>query len=157
MAEERPIDSMGFLRPNYVQHVENWLAEQGKPWDASMVASKVGNDIEKQQEDEGKRFNVDDALICAFAVHQVLSKPRHDDRFWVEMLPHMNAELLGLRPAITEMAENPNVGAKEFLAEFDLLIKDLNLNDEEKVVVIFNLPDCKAWSTRWRQETSAAE
>jgi hypothetical protein len=157
MAKEQPIDGMGFLRPSYVQHVESWLAEQGKTWDASLVATKVGNDIEKQQEDEGKRLKVDEVLVCAFAIHQVLSKPRHDDRFWVEMLPHMNPELLALRPSITEMAENPDVGAKSFLAEFDLLVRELSLNDKDESVVIFNLPNCQAWSTRWRHETSAAE
>ncbi|KAL7932504.1 hypothetical protein V8C35DRAFT_328481 [Trichoderma chlorosporum] len=148
--EPRPISDLGWIRGSYKAHLSNWLRSQALCWEPSMLATKLGHDIELQITRDKRTFDVANLMRAVTYLHAELvyygvSTHKDPHQVWRDVLQHANPWFTIMRPKLKEMAEEKKVviTKDDFLAEFDAFVKEQGLN--EKVVVLMNCPECERW------------
>ncbi|EHK23347.1 uncharacterized protein TRIVIDRAFT_220620 [Trichoderma virens Gv29-8] len=148
--EPRPISELGWIRGSYKTHLSKWLRSQALCWDPSMLATKLGRDIEIQITRDKRTFDVANLMRAVTYLHAELvyyGVSTHEDphQVWRDVLQYANPRFVVMWPKLKEMAEEDEfvITKDEFLAEFDAFVKENRLNG--KVVVLMNCPDCERW------------
>ncbi|KAL7783632.1 hypothetical protein V8C37DRAFT_35574 [Trichoderma ceciliae] len=149
-AEPRPISELGWIRGSYKSHLSHWLRSQSLRWDPSMLATKLGCDIELQITRDNRRFDVANLMravtyLHADLVHYGVSTHRDPHQVWRDVLQYANPWFMAMRPRFREMMEEKRivVTKDDFLREFDLFAAEEGLNGQ--VVVLMNCPDSERW------------
>ncbi|KAL7814837.1 hypothetical protein V8C26DRAFT_429765 [Trichoderma gracile] len=147
-----PLGTVGFIRGSYIGHLREWLRSQSLCWHPSMLASKLGADIERQIVREQKPRDVANLMRLVTGLHAEIvdrggSTHRDPHRVWRDVLQFANPAFVDMWPRFGEMLEEARrevvVAVDDFLEEFDQFVKEKELNS--KVVVLMNCPDCERW------------
>ncbi|TFB06736.1 hypothetical protein CCMA1212_000297 [Trichoderma ghanense] len=147
-----PIGTVGFLRSSYKDHLSTWLRSQSpNTWQPSMLASKLGRDIELQIVREPRPFDVANLMRAVTDLHAEIvwyKRSTHSDqhRVWRDVMQYANPAFVLMRPRFREMLEEEEgvvVTKDDFLDEFDRFAREEDL--DSKVVVLMNCPECERW------------
>ncbi|KAL6870334.1 hypothetical protein J3F83DRAFT_773172 [Trichoderma novae-zelandiae] len=145
-----PISTLGWIRGSYKTHLSAWLRAQSLVWHPSMLASKLGRDIERQIVREQRPLDVANLMRAVTYLHAELvyygvSTHRDPHRVWRDVLQYANPAFVGMWPRFGEMLEEAGVvlTKDDFLDEFDRFAREEDLNG--KVVVLMNCPGCERW------------
>ncbi|KAL7813189.1 hypothetical protein V8C44DRAFT_357545 [Trichoderma aethiopicum] len=146
-----PISDIGFLRDSYEKHLSLWLQTQSLLWQPSMLASKLGHDIELQIVRDGRPRDVARLMrtvtaLQARIVYHKRSTSKGSQQAWKDVLQHANPYFVVMWPwfgELLERSEKEEVYNEEFLEEFALFVEEMDLNS--KIVVLMNCPGCERW------------
>ncbi|KAL6877356.1 hypothetical protein HDV57DRAFT_522590 [Trichoderma longibrachiatum] len=147
-----PISDIDFLRESYEEHLAFWLQAQSLLWQPSMLASKLGHDIELQIVRKGPPFPDNANLmrtvtaLHARIVYYKRSTTKKSHQVWKDVLPFANPYFVVIWPRFGELldrSEREVVYNDDFLKEFDLFVEKTALNS--KVVVLMKCPGCERW------------
>ncbi|KAJ4862123.1 hypothetical protein T069G_03077 [Trichoderma breve] len=148
--EPRPISELGWIRGSYKTHLSNWLISQSLLWDPSMLATKLGRDIELQITRDNRAFEVANLMRAVTYLHAELvyyGVSTHKDplQVWRDVLQYANPWFIEMSPKLKDMVEEEEIMITndDFLAEFDAFVKEQGLNG--KVVVLMNCPNSERW------------
>lgn len=148
--EPRPISELGWVRGSYKTHLSVWLRSLNLRWEPSMLATKLGRDIELQITRDNRVFDVANLMravtyLHAEMVHFGAASHRDPHQVWKDVLLHANPYFMAMNPRFREMLEETSVVVTkdDFLSEFDLFAAEKELNGQ--VVVLMNCPGCERW------------